>query len=132
MSTDANLDLVRRGYAAFSAADTDAFAQVMSPNVVHIVPGSSPVSGAHKGLPNVLAMYGQLAELTAGTLWVELITVVSDGGNQVIAVHRSTGQRGDGRSLATDEALLFTITDGKISDMQSFSPDVAASDAFWN
>ena len=131
MSVQANLDLVRKGYAAFSAGDGETLAALMSPDVAHIVPGSSPVSGAHKGIQNVLAMYGQLGELSAGTMKVDLQDVVSDGGNRVIAIHRSTATRPDGRSMSMQEALLFTISDGKVVEIQDFFSDIAASDAFW-
>ena len=131
MSVQSNLDLVRKGYAAFSAGDADTLSELMSPDIVHIVPGSSPLSGAHKGFPNVLAMYGQLGELSAGTMKVDLQDVVSDGGNRVIAIHRATATRPDGRSMDMQEALLFTISDGKVVEIQDFFADIAAGDAFW-
>jgi ketosteroid isomerase-like protein len=131
MSAEANTELVRRAYAAFSAGDVDALSAMMSPDVVHVVPGSSPISGVHKGLPNALALYGQLAARTDGTMRVEVERVTSDGGDRVISVHRSTGRRPDGRSLGSDEALLFTISDGRITEIQDFFSDIPASDAFW-
>ncbi len=131
MSAQANLDLVRKGYAAFSAGDAEALSAMMSPDCVHIVPGSSPLSGPHKGVNNVLGLYGQLAERTAGSIKVDLQDVVSDGGDRVIAIHRSTGTRPDGRSLSMQEALLFTISDGKVAEIQDFFADIAAHDAFW-
>ena len=127
MSVQSNLDLVRKGYAAFSAGDADTLSELMSPDIVHIVPGSSPLSGAHKGFPNVLAMYGQLGELSAGTMKVDLQDVVSDGGNRVIAIHRATATRPDGRSMDMQEALLFTISDGKVVEIQDFFADIAAT-----
>jgi ketosteroid isomerase-like protein len=132
MSAQANLDLVRKGYAAFSAGDAETLSAMMSADCAHIVPGSSQLSGAHKGVPNVLALYGKLAELSAGTIKVELQDVVSDGGDRVIAIHRSTGTRPDGRSLSMQEALLFTISDGKVVEIQDFFADIAAQDAFWD
>jgi ketosteroid isomerase-like protein len=131
MSVQANLDLVRKGYAAFSAGDAATLSVLMSPDVVHIVAGSSPLSGPHKGIEAVLTMYGQLAELSAGTIKVDLQDVVSDGGNRVIAIHRSSGTRPDGRSLSMQEALLFTISDGKVVEIQDFFADIEAQDAFW-
>ena len=131
MSAQANLDLVREGYAAFSAGNADAFSAMLSPDCVYIVPGSAPVSGPHKGVNSVLSLFGQLAELSAGTIKVDLQDVLSDGGDRVIAVHRSTSTRPDGRSLETQEALLFTIADDKIVEIQAFFPDIAAYDAYW-
>lgn len=131
MSAQANLDLVRKGYAAFTAGDAETLSAIMTPDCTHIVPGSSPVSGAHKGVGNVLALYGRLAELTGGSMRVELQDVVSDSGNRVIAIHRTTASRPDGRSISMQEALLFTISDGKVAEIQDFFADVEANDAFW-
>ena len=131
MSVQANLDLVRKGYAAFSAGDAETLSVLMAPDIVHVVPGSSQLAGAHKGFPNVLALYGKLAELTAGDMKVDLQDVVSDGGNRVIAIHRTTATRPDGRSLSLQEALLFTISDGKVVEIQDFFADLEMHDAFW-
>ena len=54
MSTQDNLDLVRRGYDAFSKGDADTLASIFSPDIVHSVPGESPISGDHKGPQEVL------------------------------------------------------------------------------
>jgi uncharacterized protein (TIGR02246 family) len=132
MNEQANLDLVRKGYAAFSTGDGETLASIMTPDCAHIVPGASQLSGAHKGIPNVLALYGKLGELSGGTLKVELQNVLSDGANRVIALHQATATRPDGRSMSVQEALLFTISDGKVVEIQDFFPDVAAQDAFWD
>jgi uncharacterized protein len=131
MSAEANLELVRRGYAAFSAGDTDTLIELFAPDVVQSVPGSSAISGDHKGPQNVLAMYGRLAEMAAGTLRVELEDVLSDGGNRVIAVHRASAER-NGQPWSAREALLFTIVDGKVTEMQDFFIDIEATDSFWS
>jgi hypothetical protein len=130
MTVEDNYDVVRRGYAAFSAGDTDTLTELFAPDIVHTVPGSSAVSGAHKGPQNVLAMYGKLAELSGGSVRVELEDVLSDGGSRVIAIHRANAER-NGQTLAVREALLFTIVDGKVTEIQDFFGDIEAADAFW-
>ena len=70
MTVENNYDIVRRGYAVFSGGDTDTLTELFAPDVVHAVPGSSAVSGAHKGPQNVLAMYGKLAELSGRSVRV--------------------------------------------------------------
>jgi hypothetical protein len=131
MAADENLELLRRGYAAFNAGDADTLSELFSPDIVHTVPGSSAVAGAHKGTQNVLAMYGKLAELSAGSLRLELEDLLTDGGNRVIGITRSTAQR-NGQSASYREAALFTIVDGKIAEIQSFFTDIEAIDSFWS
>ena len=131
MSVHDNFELVRRGYAAFSAGDTDTLNELFAPDIVHAVPGSSAVSGAHKGAQDVLAMYGKLADLSRGSVRVELEDVLSDGGDRVIAIHQTTAER-DGQTLSVREALLFTIADGRVAEIQDFFADIEAMDAFWS
>jgi len=56
MTNHDNVDVVRRQYAAFTAGDVGALATLLSPDIVHHVPGSAVVSGDHKGRDAVLAM----------------------------------------------------------------------------
>jgi uncharacterized protein len=72
-----------------------------------------------------------LAELSGGPVRVELEDVLSDGGNRVIAIHRASAAR-EGTTLAAREALLFTIVDGKVAEIQDFFEDIDLSDAFWS
>jgi ketosteroid isomerase-like protein len=131
MTVEENFDLVRRGYAAFSAGDAEMLIEVFAPDIVHAVPGSSAIAGDHKGTQDVLALYGRLAELSGGSVRVELEDVLSDGGNQVIAIHRTTAER-NGRTMSEREALLFTIVDGKVAEIQDFFTDIENVDSFWS
>lgn len=131
MSVEDNLELVRRGYAAFGAGDADTLSELFAPDIVHAVPGSSPLSGDHKGTPAVLALYGQLAELSGGSIRIELEDVLSDGGNRVIAIHRANAVRND-QTMSAREALLFTIVDGKVVEIQDFFAGIATIDSFWS
>jgi ketosteroid isomerase-like protein len=131
MTVQENLDLVRRGYAAFSAGDAEGLMAVFAPDIAHIVPGSGPISGAHKGVEAVLALYGQLAERSNGTMRVDLETVTSDGGDRVVAIHTATAER-NGATITQRDALLFTISDGKVVEIQDFMEDIDANDAFWS
>jgi ketosteroid isomerase-like protein len=130
MGVKENIELVRRGYAAFSAGDAATLTAVFAPDAVHRVPGSSWLAGDHKGAENILKMYGELGERTEGSIKVELEEVLTNGEDQVIAVHRATARRG-GKSLDTREALLFTIEGGRVTNIQDFFVDIEENDAFW-
>ena len=89
-------------------------------DAVHVVPGSSRLSGAHKGKDSILALYGGLFEMTNGTLRIELNDVLSDGGDRVVAIHTSTLEK-DGENVhAAGGAALFTIVDGKVAEIVDF------------
>jgi ketosteroid isomerase-like protein len=126
----ANEDVVRRGYEAFGQGDMDTLRSIMTPDVVQSVPGTSQVSGDHKGVDNVLGYYAKLAELTNGTLKADLQSVTDEGADKVLAVHRLSAQC-DGKSYDETEKLHFTLSGGKISRLDEEHPDLAKFDAFF-
>jgi ketosteroid isomerase-like protein len=126
-----NLDLVRRGYAAFGSGDMETLQGLFKPDIVHSVPGTSALAGDHKGPQEVLAMYGNLFALSDGTASVELEDVLSDGGNRVIAIHTATATR-NGVTRTSRDALLFTIDNGKVASIQDFFGDIDEEDSFWS
>jgi len=130
MAESPNEALVKKGYQAFSAGDMDTLRLIMTPDVVHSVPGKSQVSGEYKGIDNVLAHYGQLFELSGGTLNVDLKSVKAEGNDKVVSVHNSAAKR-EGTSFEEDETLHFTIAGGKISRLDESHADPAGFDNFW-
>ena len=126
-----NLELVRRGYAAFSAGDMDTLQGLFRPDIVHSVPGTSKIAGDHKGTADVLALYGDLFSLSEGTMSVELEDVLSDGGDRVIAIHAAKASR-NGATRTSRDCLLFTLEGGKIVSIQDFFADLDGEDEFWS
>ncbi|MFD7028852.1 nuclear transport factor 2 family protein [Streptomyces sp. NPDC059917] len=131
MSEHPDCALIRRGYAAFSAGDMETMATLLTADVVHHVPGSSPLSGHHKGREAVIDLYRRLGAETNGTLRVDLETLLADGRGHVIAVHRSRGDRGD-RGIEMHGGLFFTLVGNKITDIDECVADIEESDAFWS
>lgn len=89
-----NEDLVRKGYAAFSSGDMETLGQLMTPDVVHAVPGNNLTSGEHTGQEAVFGMYGQLFELSDGTVQVNVQDVTAQGDDKVIANHHAQATPG--------------------------------------
>ncbi len=129
MTENANATLVRRGFAAFSEGDMATLTEILAPDAVQHVPGNHQLSGDHKGRDAILTMYGQLAELTSGTIRVDLERVFAKG-DQVVTVFRETGER-EGKSLDTRHSLVFTVLDGRAVDLDDFAEDEKGDDAFW-
>lgn len=131
MGIEQNLETVRKGYAAFVSGDMDTLMALYSDDAVHIVPGDSLISGAHKGKENILGLYGKLFELSDGTIQIRLDHVLSDGGDQVVAIHTSSMEK-NGETVTQTEALLFTLTDGKVAEIQDFFADIALSNSLFS
>ena len=131
MGATENLELVRRGYAAFSAGDMETLKGLFKADIVHSVPGTSAIAGDHKGQDEVLAMYGNLFALSEGTMAVELEDVLSDGGDHVISIHKATASR-NGETRVSRDCLLFMVEAGKIASIQDFFADLEGENQFWS
>jgi len=131
MDVEQNQETVRRAYAAFVSGDMETLMTLYSDDAVHIVPGSSKVSGAHKGKDNILGLYSALFELSGGTLQISLDHVLSDGGDRVVSIHTSSMEK-DGETFIQTESLLITLVDGKVAEIQDFFADIALSDRLFS
>ena len=129
---NANEELVRKGYEAFGSGDMDTLAQLMADDVVHSFPGTSQVSGDHKGRDAAFAMYGKLFELSGGTFKADLQGTTAKGDDTVVARHGHSAAR-DGKTIDVEETLTFTIEDGQMTRLESSfqGGDQAAVDDFW-
>ena len=131
MSVEQNLETVRRGYVAFSNGDMDTLMTLYDDDAVHLVPGASQVSGAHKGKESILGLYGKLFELSGGSLRVQLEHLLSDGGNRVVAIHTSSMEK-DAETFTQTEALLFSLVNGKVAEIQDFFADIPLNDRLFS
>ena len=129
MSEHANVTLVRGGFDAFNRGDLDHLSKILAKDCVQHMGGSNRFSGDHKGLDNVLAMYGELAAETDGTFRATLERVYAND-HRAIATFRSTAAR-KGKKLDQQTTLVFEITGGKITDMDELALDAEVDDAFW-
>lgn len=130
MGTQDNADLVRRGYAAFSAGDMETLTELFAEDAVWYAPGSSPISGEKKGRDAILAFFGELMTLSNGTLKVTVQDVVA-GPEHTIGLQRNYAERNN-RTDDQDAVLVFTIRDGRVTAVQEFFEDTARNDHFWS
>jgi hypothetical protein len=126
---DSREDIIRRGYKAFGEGDMETLGSLYVPDVVQSMPGNNQLSGEHKGLDNVLGLYGKLFELSGGTFAVDLKSVTTQG-DKVVTVHHAKAER-DGKILDADESIEFTFSGDKISRLDLTYTDQAAEDALW-
>jgi ketosteroid isomerase-like protein len=126
---DSKEDTIRRGYKAFGEGDMETFRAIYAPDVVQSQPGNNQTSGEYNGVDKVLGFYGQLFELSGGTVSAELKSVKLQG-DKVVSVHHMKGER-EGKTLDADETIEFTFAGDKISRLDVRYADQAAEDAFW-
>ncbi|WP_328298420.1 nuclear transport factor 2 family protein [Streptomyces sp. NBC_00435] len=130
MSEHPDCVLVRRGYEAFVQGDMEKLGAMMTADVIQHMPGTSPISGHHKGREAVLDLYRRLGEETNGTLSLHLDKLLADGRGHVMSFHTTRADRGV-RGIEIHEGIFFTIVGGKISDLDVCIEDIDEMDAFW-
>ena len=130
MGSQENAELVRRGYAAFSAGDMATLNELFAEDAVWHVPGRNTLSGPKKGRGDILAFFGELMTRTAGALSVTVQDVIG-GQDHTIGLHHNHAER-DNKVNDQDAVLVFTIRDGRVTEVQEFHADTASSDEFWD
>ena len=103
-----NEDLLRRGYEAFGKGDMATMTELFADDIVWHAPGNNPLSGDHKGRDSVLALLGKSAELSGGTVKVEVHDILANDEHGV-ALTRGTAQRG-GKSLDNNGVQVFHLS----------------------
>jgi hypothetical protein len=125
-----NEDLMRRGFEAFGKGDMATIAELFADDIVWHAPGNSPLSGDFKGRDSVLELLGKSAELSGGTLKLEVHDILANDEHGV-ALLRGTAQRG-GKSLDNYSVQVFHIRDRKVVETWFHPGDQAANDEFWS
>jgi ketosteroid isomerase-like protein len=129
MTDHPNLELLRRGYAAYGAGDMDAINEVFHDDVVWHVAGRSPLSGDYSGKEQVFGFFGKLGELSDGTSKVEVHDLLANDEHGVALVKESATR--NGRSHEGQATHVFHLRDGKVTEFWDAQVDQYAADEFW-
>jgi uncharacterized protein len=130
MGAEEDVALVRRGYEAFSTGDMDTLKEQFTDDAVWRVAGSGPLSGVKQGRDAILAYFGELGSRSNGSVKVHLEDVAA-GDRYVIGIQSNHAER-DGRSLDQRSALVFTLVDGKVTEVLELQEDTAKASDFWS
>ncbi|MBV9090785.1 MAG: nuclear transport factor 2 family protein [Mycobacteriaceae bacterium] len=109
MSEQDNIELIKKGYEAFSAGDIETVMNLFDDNIEWVQPGESAISGTYHG-KGELAQY--LARLAEKSLTVKARQFLADGDMVVALTDVAVGdERGQ-------DADVFTVRDGKAVRVQ--------------
>lgn len=125
-----NAALVERLYAALEAQDMEGMKKLIAQDAVWHVPGSTPISGDHRGHEAIFAYFQKLGELSGGTFRAELIDVLASD-MHAAALAAAFGERGD-RVLEQTYLLFLRIENDRIIEARLFNEDEAAFQTFWS
>ncbi|MFC9702716.1 nuclear transport factor 2 family protein [Streptomyces sp. NPDC056943] len=130
MAEHPDIALIHRAFDAWTKGDMETVGSLMTADCTHHSPGHSQISGHFKGRDNILAMYRKMFELTGGEMRVELDSITVDGRGHAVLANKFYATHGD-RGIEMKGALIFTIMDGKVTDIDECVADIEQSDAFW-
>ena len=109
MSEQDNIEVIKRGYEAFSTGDLETVMNLFDDDVEWVQPGESAVSGTFHGKAEMMEHLGRLAEKS---LTVKVNRLIADG-DTVVALTEVTAGGETGQ-----DADVFTLRDGKTVHVQ--------------
>jgi ketosteroid isomerase-like protein len=124
-----NVVTIRRGFEAFNNADMATLQEILAKDCVQHLAGNNRFTGDHKGRDNILGMYGEMAELTGGTMQAVLGDVYATE-HGAVALYTAKATR-NGKSIKEKYALVFQLVDGKAVDIDDVPLNGTVNDAFW-
>jgi uncharacterized protein len=104
-----NIELVKKGYEAFSAGDVNTVMSLFDDNIEWVQPGNSAISGTYHGKVELGEYLSRLAEKS---VTVKLNRLLADGDTVVALTEVTVGdERGE-------DADVLTLRDGKTVRVQ--------------
>jgi uncharacterized protein len=131
MGAEENVAIMRRAYEAFNKGDLETLTEIFDESAVWHLPGRSSMATDYESSEAILAYFGRLGQETGGTFRAELDDLFADGGDRVIGIQRSTGER-NGKRLDVGNCIVFELKDGRITDGREHFHDLYAWDEFWS
>ena len=104
-----NIELVKKGYEAFTAGDVETVMGLFDDDIEWIQPGDSAISGTYRGKAELGDYLGQLAEKSTT---VKVHRLLADGDMVVALTEVSVGNE------TGYDADVFTLRDGKTVRVQ--------------
>jgi len=117
---EANVDVLRRGYAALNRGDLSVVLELLHPEIEWHEPSPSPDAGTHRGRESFERfLRGWLESFEEFRVEPERIV---DRGDRLVAVVRQTGKgRSSGAEVDARLAHVRTIADGKAVRWEAFA-----------
>lgn len=126
-----NLDLAKRGYMLFGKADLDTLKkEVFDADVIWRTEGVGPFESEYRGVDALLGYFGQLFDLSSGTVKAEPLHIYGDL-DRAVAIQRLTASRA-GKLLDTKLVLVFEIHENRVFDVTEFAAEPSELDKFWS
>lgn len=126
---EANAELIRTGYEAFSRGDIPTVLTLLAENILWHVPGRGPLSRDYHGRDEVLAFFGRFMEMSSGTFRVRVDEVFANP-ERVVVLCTESAERA-GRAWSSPQVHVWTVKDGRAAVFWQYQGDQQTEDEFW-
>jgi ketosteroid isomerase-like protein len=126
MAEHPNVTRIKDGYAAFAKGDFAVLNDLFAEDLVWHIGGRSQLTKDYRGRDQVYGFFGKLMELTEGSFHIDLHAVFADDEHGVALVV-GTASRG-GKSVTINEAHIYHLRDGRVTEFWDGSTDQYAFD----
>jgi uncharacterized protein len=129
MAEHPNAERIRRVFAAFAQGDMATMTELIAEDTVWHIPGRGPLSGDHRGRDTVFALFSRLVQGSEGTFTQELHDAVGSD-DHAVALTYASARRGP-HTYDFNDAWVFHLREGQITEAWWRPEDLYASDEFW-
>jgi ketosteroid isomerase-like protein len=131
VSSDDDIELIRRSYAAWNRGDVEAIADIVADDVeIRPVLGDQVAANEFRG-PDGLRRWAETLNTTMDDFEVDLQELIEIGGDQYLALLRFSGRgKASGAPVSLDAAHILTVVDGRLTRLigyQSWNEGRAAA-----
>ena len=130
MGSQENAELVRRGYEAFSAGDMDTLRDIFSEDATWHAAGNGPISGVKQGRDEILTYFGELGSRSNGSMNVTVEDVIV-GQKYTVGIQLTRAER-NGKTLDERQVIVFSVSDGKVTEGIEMAEDTSKAADFWS
>jgi hypothetical protein len=107
-----NVELVKKGYEAFSAGDIEAVMNLFDDNIEWVQPGDSAISGTYHGKAELGQFFSRLAEKSTTATPYRFLA----DGDTVVMLGETTAD-----NETSEVAQVFTLRNGKAVRVQGYA-----------
>jgi len=125
-----SIDVVRRAFEAFEAADAVGLRKILAPNVRYRVAPAGRFTGDYRGVPAVLEFFAQIARESEGTFRARPVEMAATD-DRIFVLYKVSGRRG-AKSLESADVGVFTVAGGVVTEATFYQSDYPAHAAFWS
>lgn len=130
MAEHPNVELLRRGYEAYSSGDMDTINALFADDISWHVSGRNQLSGDYSGKNEVFAFFGKLMELSGGTSRLEVHDLLANDEHGVALVTGSATR--DGRDFSGHDVHVFHLREGRVVEFWDTPVNQGEADEFWS